>query len=510
MAARKKAAAKKAAPKKVAPSARPGALQRDTSLTPDPLDPSRPLPPRPPEFRDMSPALQREVTRRVSDAGKSAYGRPVRMEDAVQQRVDAVTSIVSSSRSGVPRSLGWYPEHQTSIVDIGKSTDHNPASTADASAIMSVRNSPDNELKAARSAAVIATNPNTILNVDPTLATDVTAGVTPRTPLDKPVSSGNLRLGDLTEQQVSHLSFAGGPRAEQKGSNPVPARQARLSPDVTDLASFSQSRSTAAKGLLAARGESLDSVMGPSPKVRSYRRNISLQGVGEAAYNAEVLLRRRDQQAMPGQGSFFTASELTQFDPSTADTSTAEDYVMNAMTVNNAIKRSQGRSATTASVASVSRQAAEDFGKAVKKGKQGEGLPVDLETEEAVHSFNNAATQEAARRISTTSILPGGREVVEALTPGGIQPTAWTWHRSQNLKEDDAFNAQSTRADQLSSAKGKLQAAQGFFDFSDTDNPQSVRGKKPRFTKEEKFEMFESNRGNPALHPNDPDSDFYG
>jgi hypothetical protein len=510
MAARKKAAPKAPAqPRTVAPSAAPGALRRDRSNMPDPLDPSRPLVNRPPEFQDMTPALQDEIKTRIEDVGMQVYGAPITFDDAVRNRVESMERMVGRTRSGISRHHRWYSGHQGKVVTTAETAGANPASAADSSAILSQRNAPDNELRAMGGAVHIARNPGTTVNLTPGMVSDAQLKETDKTKLDIPLSPGVHRLGNLSAKQIAAVAQVG-----MELPDNVPSK-------VTDVYRYASvaGRPTQATAITAARGEPMDKLVGPAPKIRSYRRRMSTANPSEDAYNAEVLWRRRQNQTNPGQMSLFPASALLPkgFKPETA---TAEDYVMYYNTVKGAVAEGQGSSSTPASVAKVGRKAQDIAGAKLKKGKEGEGLPVDLDPVEAFHAFNNAVTQAASSQISATSILPDGVQVTESITPAAVQPMVWMEDRTYELGEDEDYNRQVNISKAFESAKGKLQSAQGFFDFSNPSKPVARQGASVyRKSKEDGSIMFGNEGEREALardvygldvaHPDSPESDWH-
>jgi len=488
------AAKKKAPASKSSPSSRPGALRRDTSVTPDPLDTERTLPARPPELRDMSPALQREVKKRVGTAGKDVFGSPIRFQDAVDNRVASIERSLARTESGVPRHHKWYTGHQSSVVDVAESTGISPSSTADASAILSQRNSPVNELKSSQAASWIAANPNTSINVDSRVISDVASKSTGKTKLDKPLVPGTVRLGDMTPRQVASVA-----QVSMGRDDVVP-------PEVTSLYRHAAvaGRPTQAKAVEATRGTPMSDLVGPAPKLKSYRRGMSLASASEDSYNAEVLWRRRSQD--PNQISLFPASALLP-EGHVPDSSTAEDYVMNYNSAKTAAAKGQGKSGTPESIVSAARGAQDTVQAAISKGKPGTGLPSDLATEEALHSFNNAVTQEASKQIGVTSLISdddGVKEVYEHILPRAAQPLTWMEDRTYELKEDDDYNKQVALSSSFESARNKLQGAQGFFDFDNPAKPKVQQGRKLRYNADEREAIGADLYGRSVLHPDDP------
>jgi hypothetical protein len=263
-------------------------------------------------------------------------------------------------------------------------------------------------------------------------------------------------------------------------------------------------RPTQAQAVDAARGTPMSDLVGAAPKIRSYRRGMSLANPSEDSYNAEVLWRRRNQD--PNQISLFPASALLP-EGHVPDSSTAEDYVMNYSSSKTAAAKGQGKKGTPESIVSAARGAQDTVLDAISKGKPGTGLPANLETVEALHAFNNAATQEASKQIGVTSLVSdddGVKEVYEHILPRAAQPLTWMEDRTYELKEDKDYNKQVALSSSFDSARNKLQGAQGFFDFDNPAKPKVKQGRKLRYSADEREAIGTDLAGRSVLHPDDP------
>lgn len=431
-------------------------LTRDTSNTPDPLDPSVPLVNRPPEYRDMNRASQNQVSQHVAEAGARAYGKPIQMGDAVRTRVNSIEaaideagpSVVLGGRPGPVEGVDWYSGHMQELRDIHEEAGAgrvSTASVADAAASASQRNSPDNEVAAVRSGLRNMVNPTQSVFVTPRHANAANySTIRGKEVLDpeEHLTPGSHSIGNLNHKQIATLSSVAlktySKDDEKKGYLPQDAKVGDvvhgdnpLPSEFTDVTGRVAGRETSMKVMDNLTGTPLSETWGAAPKLRSYRRGFSTANKPEDAYNASVIARRRDQQAMPGQGVLFSAAEETNFDPSTADTSTAEDYVMLAQTAHEAARRG--------GVPEKARDA-QNMVK-VQKGKRGEGITTDLTPDEARHAFNNEATTRAAKAINYSTFGPDGGNISEHITNKAAQAVSWTHYRRHVLGEDKEWNA---------------------------------------------------------------------
>jgi hypothetical protein len=430
-------------------------LTRDTSNTPDPLDPSVPLVNRPPEYRDMNRASQNQVSQHVAEAGARAYGKPIQMGDAVRTRVNSIEaaiaeagpSVVLGGRPGPVEGVDWYSGHMQELRDIHEESGAgrvSTASVADAAASASQRNSPDNEVAAVRSGLRNMVNPTQSVFVTPRHANAANySTIRGKEVLDpeEHLTPGSHSIGNLNHKQIATLSSVAlktySKDDEKKGYLPQGAKVGDvvhgdnpLPSEFTDVTGRVAGRETSMKVMDNLTGTPLSETWGAAPKLRSYRRGFSTANKPEDAYNASVIARRRDQQAMPGQGVLFSAAEETNFDPSTADTSTAEDYVMLAQTAHEAARRG--------GVPEKARDA-QNMVK-VQKGKRGEGITTDLTPDEARHAFNNEATTRAAKAINYSTFGPDGGNLSEHITNKAAQAVSWTRYRRHVLGEDKEWN----------------------------------------------------------------------
>lgn len=429
-------------------------LVRDTSDTPDSLDPSVPLVNRPPEYRDMNRAAQYQVSQHVAEAGTRAYGRPIQMGDAVRTRVnnieaairEAGPSVVLGGRPQPVEGVDWYSGHARELRDIHEESGASgvsPAAVADAAASASQRNSPSNEVAAVSSGLRNMVNPDQQIQVTARHANAANySTIRGKEVLDpeERLTPGSHSIGKLNPKQIATLSSVALKTYSKKdeeegyiphnakvgdvvhGDNPLPS-------EFTDVTGRVAGRETSIKVMNNLTGTPLSETWKDAPKLRSYRRGFSTANAPEDAYNASVIARRRDQEAMPGQGVLFSAAEETNFDPSTADTSTAEDYVMNAMSAHEAARRG--------GVQEKAREA-QNMVK-VLKGPRGEGITTNLTPDEARHAFNNEATSRAARAINYNTFTPSGN-ISEHITNKAAQAVSWTQYRRHVLGEDTEWN----------------------------------------------------------------------
>jgi hypothetical protein len=396
------------------------------------------------------------------------------MSDAVNTRVAAIEAAIKSAgpsvvSGGTPKpveGVDWYSGHVKELRDIHKesgATGVSVASVADAAASASQRNSPDNEVAAVRSGLHNLTNPTRGVYVTPRHANaanySTIRGKEVLGPEER-LTPGTHSIGKLNPKQIATLSAVAlktySKDDADRGYLPQGAKVGdvvhgdnSLPSEFTDVTGRVAGRETSMKVMGNLTGTPLSETWKDAPKLRSYRRGFSTANEPEDSYNASVIARRRDQQAMPGQGVLFSAAEETGFDPSTADTSTAEDYVMNAMTAHEAAQRGGVP------------EKARDAQNLVKvlKGKRGEGITTNITPDEARHSFNNEATSRAARAINYETFVPSGGNLSEHITNKAAQAVSWTQYRRHVLGEDKEWNeAQAQNAARESERASKAEA----------------------------------------------------
>lgn len=472
--AAKKTAAKKAASPSV--NTRPGqSLTRDTSNVPDPLDPSRPLVNRAPEFGDMNRAAQDQVLQHVAEAGTEAYGVPITMGDAVRARVDSIERGIAAAPSGIPESVTWYGNqgHLGELRSIYEQSGVHPdsvsiASAVDAAASASQRNSPENEVEAVKSGLSNIVRPDRQIRVTTRQARATNESTARGKPFLSPehhITAGTHSVGHLSVDQLAALNQVATTTHTKKsaqetndaapdakpvkagdlvhGKNFIPA-------EVTNITGRVSSRDTSVKVMRNLQGVPMSETWGDAPKLTSYRRGFSTISDAEDAYNKSVLARRRDAINNPGQGVLFSASEETGFDPSLADTATAEDYVMQALTAHAAAE-----GGTTGKRARDAQNIVN-----VKKGKVNQGITTDLTPKEAFHAFNNEATRRAAEQINYSTFGRTGSVLSEHITSKASQPMAWIPYRRDVLKEDKEWNKDQAMRVAHASALSKLDKQQ--------------------------------------------------
>ena len=398
---------------------------------PSAVSPGEMAPATAPSFRDQTKKVQENMLRSVATAGKEAYGYPIRMSDAVQARVDMVSDAITRSPSGVPEGLGWYQEHQEDAVDVTRRANIDataPVSAGNiinASAMLSNRNTPVQERRAARSAGWIASHPEHEVDITPHMSESVTT-VTKGT-VGVPV--GKSRLGQLNADQIAALGTAetnlikttGGTRSLERG--------------ITSATLDSAGRHRATPAIRAARGERMEDIVKDGPKILNYAEKQHTITPQESAYNREVFWRRANDTSVDSegttwkQGHLFSAAEFSGFTPpDIKDDSTVEDYIAYALS---ARKASQlGKTGASAN------DAQDLVGKKIRKGPQGT-FPADLTPSEIGHAVNEEATRQASRRFGAVSYLGGNDSessiAIEFPTAGGgVQPAFWVEYQHQN------------------------------------------------------------------------------
>lgn len=425
----------------------PGTPKRPTGEETSPIDPSHVMPTRSLSYTDFPVKGQKKIEQSMAEAGKSVYGSPIKMADAVATRVSSLESAIARSSTGVPAGVGWYREHQQGYLDVARRTGAQAGRVIDVGAQLSIRNAPEQERKAAESAAFIAMNPQHKVTITPEMAPHMGSEDYP---------AGDYELGGMPHETAAHIGYAETQALKSLGhvnkqGNVLPS--ARFTPrSVTDVTLRSAGRDVATSAIEIARGGSLK-YSTTAPKITNYARGTHTASEAEDRYNTEVLLRRahtpRHIDPQTGQtwqqGHLWSASEATGFDPSQAGNETVEDYVMNAMTAEVAAKK--GNTGKTA-------REAQDI-VMPKKGRN--TFDVSVTPEEIRHSFNEEATKRAAASIGHTSLTPDG-DIHETITPRAAQAIAWTESRRHTLNEDAAFNRQQRDAEKAAKAADKASA----------------------------------------------------
>lgn len=411
-------AAKKKKPKRTGPrpTVRRGPLPSAASpgeMTPSPA----------PAFQDQSKKTQAAIERQVSAAGKEAYGYPIKMEDAVNTRVKYVEEAIARSPNGVPEGIDWYLNHQHEMRDVTENANRGatePVSVGrviNASGPLSIRNSPKQEMRAARSAGYIAAHPDEVVDITGDL-TEHALGITEG---KVTLPEGKHPLRNLNASQIALIGRAETAIVKKTGA------ERSLSRGITSATLDSSGRLAATKAIDLARGANFDEVIGDGPKIHNYVVQTHTATPQEVAYNKEVFWRRANDPTFTEgdktwtQGHLMSASEMSGFDPKESAGISVEDYIGHAVSAESASKK--GKKGRTANEA-------QDIVN-VKKGGRG-NLPADFTANEMAHSFHEEATRRAAQRFSHTSKTNDG-DVTETPTLGiGIQPVVWTQYQYKN------------------------------------------------------------------------------
>lgn len=439
-----------------------GKVNRRGSEGESPIDPGYPLPSPALSYRDFNTLGQRNVEQAVARAGRSAFGSPISMEDAVATRVANMNSAIARSSSGIPEGVSWYGGHQRELLGISERTGIRPGSVVDATATLSPRNQPSQELLATESAAFIAANPAKEVTITPEMQPNVgtySKGSDGKLQVTPTRTAGNYRLGDLSPQEVASLGFA--ETQALKGDNEkaaVPPESRSLDPKVTNVTLRSAGRPRAEKAIRITRGETFSEVTGSAPKIQNYARGIHTYNPNEAAYNAEVLWRR--QHGSPDRPHLFAASALLGSHQPLNES--VEDYVMAAQTADVAAARG-GKA--TADKAQDLVEPKKTTPKKMVDGKNVGGkrmFPADVTSEEIFHSFNEEATRRTAQQFFADSTLPGGGTVREEITMGAVQPITWVEHRRHGMGADPEYNAEQAaqKAAEMKEQRRKTQVQQ--------------------------------------------------
>lgn len=437
------AAAKKSTPAKKKAAVKKSAVKRPSSEGMSPVDPSHPLPARAVSYRDLNKGQQRDLERAVGAAGKEAFGSKITLEDATNARISAIQSAIDRSPTGVPEGLGWYEGHQGSHRGISEETGVSLGRVIDASATLSPRNRPANELRAARSAAFIAGNPEHRVTITPEMSPHVgefSKGQGGRLVTRPTGRSGEVSLGELSPHEAASLANA--EKLARAEGDTSPALDTRI----TEVSNRSAGRGRAQAAIRIARGEPFDEVSGEAPKMRNYARAAHLADPRERNFNAEVLARRRLVENDPNQGFLFPASAL--LGEHTPTDQSVEDYVMGSMTAQTASQKGKK---------GVASREAQNIVNVKKKDNKGKSLlPVNMTGEEGFHALGEEATRRAAQAIGYTGIVHdvmGGDQFREHITTAAAQPISWVEHQRHTLGEDEAYNSQ--LKDQEASEKKK-------------------------------------------------------
>jgi len=381
-----------------------------------------------PSFSDQTKKTQGAIASRMADAGRRAYGHPIKMEDAVATRIKYVEDAISRSGNGVPAGIGWYDQHQADVRQVTekaneKATD--PVSVGrviNATGPLSIRNKPTHELRAARSAGWIASHPDETVDVTPRMseaANTVSGGKVE-------VPKGTHRIGHLSGEQVAMLGRAETDVVKQTGGS------RSLDRAVTSATLDSSGRLASARAVDLARGADFDQVIKDGPKIHNYVTQTHLADPSESAYNKEVFWRRANDRSVDAegtkwqQGHLFSASEVSGFDPSKSANISVEDYIGHALSAE--VASQKGKKGAPA-------RKAQDIATPTK-GRAGK-LPADMSPGEMAHSFHEQATRKAAEHFAHTSFTNEG-DVTEAPTAGiGIQPVTWTeWQTQHNAPKE--------------------------------------------------------------------------
>ena len=390
---------------------------------PSNLSPGEVTPTPAPSFSDQTKKTQGAIESSMAQAGRSAYGHPITMEDAVATRIKYVEDAIARSANGVPAGVDWYDTHQSEVRDVAERANEkatNPVSAgrvANATGPLSIRNKPKNEVRAARSAGWIASHPDEPVTVTKRMseaATRISKG-------DVDVPSGTHTIGNLSAPQIAMLGRAETDVVKKTGGT------RSLDRAVTSATLDSSGRLASAKAIDLARGANFDEVIKDGPKIHNYVAQTHLADPRESAYNKEVFWRRANDTSVDAegtkwqQGHLFSASEVSGFDPSESANLSVEDYIGHALSAE--VASQKGRKGAPA-------RKAQDIA-VPKKGKAGR-LPADMSASEMAHAFHEHATRRAAEHFAHTSFTNDG-DVTEAPTAGiGIQPVTWTEWQSQH------------------------------------------------------------------------------
>lgn len=386
-----------------------------------------------PSYRDQTKKTQQAIEQRVGNAGREAYGYPVRMKDAVDARVRLIEDAVRRSPNGVPAGLDWYEQHQNDLAEVTQEvnqTGTSPVSLGrmiNASAPLSIQNKPHIEVRATRSAGYIAAHPEEEVHVPADLSkktielsTDKKGKVNenlivPETPPNKP-----YKLRNLSPDQIAMLGHAETKIVEETGG------ERNLKRAITSVKLDSAGRGPASQAIALTRGANFDAVVKDGPKIRNYATRTHLATPAETAYNKEVFWRRSNDPVFKEgdttwhQGHLLSASQMSGYIPDPSTDITVEDYIGIDVSARTAMRKSP---------------LDKEHGKAqdelnVTKGKAGT-LPADMSADQALHAFNEEATRRAAEVFSHTSRTNDG-DVTETPTAGGAaQPVFWVEEQTQ-------------------------------------------------------------------------------
>lgn len=380
-----------------------------------------------PSFSDQTKKTQKAILRSMADEGKRVYGYPITLDDAVATRVRYIQSAIDRSDNGIPEGIGWFSEHQEDVKQVTEAANKdatNPVSVGrmiNATAPLSVRNTPKTELRAARSAGWIAAHPDTTVDITDHMSEAVT-GITGG---KVSVSTGTHRIGHLSSDQIALLG-----RAETELIN-TRGGERSLDRGITSATLDSTGWEWGSRAIRATRGEPLEDIVKDAPKIINYAGQTHLANEPEDQYNREVFWRRAHDFSTDAsgktwqQGHLLSAAEVSGFDPSTPGFS-VEDYIGNDLSAEEA-----ARKGNTGATSHDAQELIEP-----KKGKRGT-FPADLTSKEIKHAFNEHATKLAAEQFAHTSFTNDG-DVREAPRFGtAAQPVFWVQYQHEKTKQED-------------------------------------------------------------------------
>lgn len=422
-----------------------------------PADPGYPMPTRAPSYRsDFTPEQRQHIESQVASAGEEAFGHPITMEDAVNTRVNAVRSAIANSRGGKVPGIDWYLGHQGSNARISEETGIRTGAVIDAGALLSPRNRPSQELMASRSAAFIAGNPHQKVNITPEMAPHIgtmqkSGGKWVTTPSGK---EGVVTLGSLTALEAASLGPA------DVAASKITGFDRSIQPEIADVSLKSAGRLRGELAVQATRGTPLDKLVKEGPKIKHYARSSHEASPEEVAYNEEVIHRMESPEIQKGQGTLWSAAELSNFNPH-RDSPTAEDYIM--MTQSATVAAEKGGKGVPAREAQNVLNVKKTRTVPTESGTKTEKLfPANIGAEEIRHAFDVEATRRAAEQIGYVGHTPSG-PTYEHITPVGVQSISWV-QTQRNLGEDIEYNKamkeQEKQAKEAEKARQKKEAAQ--------------------------------------------------
>lgn len=409
----------------------PGTPRRPAGGQPSPVDPEHAMPARAVAWGDFTPEGQSLVAESMAQAGINAYGHPITMDDAVATKRSYIEAAIDAAPSGIPEGVAWYSGHQAAYRDIARDTGSRIGRTIDLAGHLSTRNSPQQERRAARSAAFIAANPGHKVTITREMLPHFSSS---------DVQAGSVSLGELSDRSVAEIGYAETQALKSLGQVDKQGnalRSARFIPrDVSGVTLDSAGRDVATRTMGVARGGAFTG----GPKVTNYVRATHQANDAEDRYNREVLFRRANTPKYTDpetgetwqQGHLWSAGEMTGFGPEEAIKAgvgeSVQDYIENAQVAEAAIRKGNSPKAP--------RKAQED----IKAPKLKTGtFPADLDADEIRHAFNEETTARAARLIGATSHTQDG-SLYEWITPRAAQGIGWTHFRRHALNEDKEYN----------------------------------------------------------------------